>query len=645
MTIDAEQSWYVLKNDQQIGPIPEATFRQSIEEGLIRKTDLIWRQGLSTWTAAEELLEFGEDKPSRLKPPPLPKHAFLSPKIAQELAPPPLPKGFALSRLERNGQPVGAGSSFLALAPAEVSAHEHNHGASQTTTQKVSYLAQHWRGKLSLPTSYWFNGFLGYLIATFAVTAIGASSLLRTDFSPGLSLFSIIGVWATTFVVLCWQVVGTWRSATKHTKSNTTALWPAIAKVSLCIAVILTLAQFVSRGVPQIREMYRIYEGDEEVGKYRFRVLRDGQEMEFTGGITFGAAKEFDRFIEALGGLKLVHLNSRGGRISEAQKMGEIIRRHGLSTYVSGDCLSACTIIFLNGRDRLINAKSRVGFHQPYFPGMTEESKRDTIEFERRRLERLGVSPMFSRKANTYTPEQMWFPGASELLSEHVATRLVDASDYGISGLGLEALSDVQLQKILTDIPIYKAIQIADPVTFNDIAVRFISGFRRGVMLAELTDQISPLVETVFTARLPFAAEEQLIAYTNLAIRKQTRLFDVDPADCYFYLNSRKSSSTDTRVINDLLKEFLQQELILKASVIGSQLKIEMPTEQKAELLRARLVSKLKLDSKLDVSLLNAEEIRPERYRTYCLTSIAMLKAALDFPRKDRETLLRVLYK
>src|SRR5258708_32829027 len=113
--------------------------------------------------------------------------------------------------------------------------------------------------------------------------------------------------------------------------------------------------------------MYRIYEGDEEVGKYRFRVLRDGQEMEFTGGITFGTAKEFDRFIDALGGLKLVHLNSRGGRISEAQKMGEIIRRHSLSTYVSGDCLSACTIIFLNGRDRLINAKSRVGFHQPYF--------------------------------------------------------------------------------------------------------------------------------------------------------------------------------------------------------------------------------------------------------------------------------------
>lgn len=46
MTIDAQRSWYVLKNDQQVGPITEATFRQFVEEGLVTKTDLIWRRGL-----------------------------------------------------------------------------------------------------------------------------------------------------------------------------------------------------------------------------------------------------------------------------------------------------------------------------------------------------------------------------------------------------------------------------------------------------------------------------------------------------------------------------------------------------------------------------------------------------------------------
>ena len=59
--IDAERDWYVLKDDQQIGPIAEATFREFVSEGLIRKTDLIWRQGLPEWIAAEQVLEFNEE--------------------------------------------------------------------------------------------------------------------------------------------------------------------------------------------------------------------------------------------------------------------------------------------------------------------------------------------------------------------------------------------------------------------------------------------------------------------------------------------------------------------------------------------------------------------------------------------------------
>ena len=46
-------------------------------------------------------------------------------------------------------------------------------------------------------------------------------------------------------------------------------------------------------GLPQINELYNIFAGDQELGKYSFRVLRDGEELELSGGITFGAAKEF----------------------------------------------------------------------------------------------------------------------------------------------------------------------------------------------------------------------------------------------------------------------------------------------------------------------------------------------------------------
>ena len=490
MSRRADQSWYVLKNDQQIGPIPETTFRQSIEEGLIRKTDLIWRRGLSTWTAAEELLQFGEDKSSRLKPPPLPKHAFLSPKIAEELAPPPLPKKFALSNREEDRRSIETGR---ALVPAELSAQSASkspscegsgYGASTTTTKNAGYLAQHWSGQLSLPISYWFNGFLGYLIATFAVTAIGASSLLTTDFSPSISLLSMVGVWGTTFVVLSWQVVGTWRAATRYKSSNGKSLWSIAAKVSLCIAIFSTLAQFVNHVAPQIREMYGIYEGDEKGEAYAFRILRDGAELEFSGGIKFGAAKEFTRFIDAMGALKIIHLNSQGGRIEEAQRIGDIIKKRNLDTYVANSCLSACTVIFLSGKNRFITKSAKIGFHQPNFPGLTTEDRILLARREEGRLQRFGLSARFAKRVNEVAPEDMWIPGAAELISEGVATRIVDGSAFALSGINSTDITLEKSDRLLRGIPIYASIERMDMPTYQKILGIFFGGLRRENQLA-----------------------------------------------------------------------------------------------------------------------------------------------------------------
>jgi hypothetical protein len=91
--------------------------------------------------------------------------------------------------------------------------------------------------------------------------------------------------------------------------------------------------------------------------------------------------------------------------------------------------MSACTIIFLSGRERFISPESRIGFHQPNFPGMTDEVRRDAIAGEERRLRQLGVSAAFAHRANTAAPSDMWFPTTAELLSEHVATQLVNSGN------------------------------------------------------------------------------------------------------------------------------------------------------------------------------------------------------------------------
>jgi|ERR1700704_1010525 len=70
-------------------------------------------------------------------------------------------------------------------------------------------------------------------------------------------------------------------------------------------------------------------EGDEGLGENRFRLLRNGTELEYSGGIKTGMAKEFARMLDAASQVRVLHLNGVGGRIAEADLMAAAIRKLG----------------------------------------------------------------------------------------------------------------------------------------------------------------------------------------------------------------------------------------------------------------------------------------------------------------------------
>ena len=129
--------------------------------------------------------------------------------------------------------------------------------------------------------------------------------------------------------------------------------------------------------------------------------------------------------LKAMDNVRTVRINSNGGRIAEAQKISDMIRARGLSTYVTHQCVSACTIIFLGGTQRHLHVTAKLGFHQPYFRGMTANEQRASIAREQERLEKFGLSHAFAERANTASPSGMWYPEQSELLREKVVTTIV----------------------------------------------------------------------------------------------------------------------------------------------------------------------------------------------------------------------------
>ena len=287
-----------------------------------------------------------------------------------------------------------------------------------------NYFRRHWRGELSLPVSYWLNGFLIAVVVGVGFVLVKYLSSGSDEARPLLWLFSLIAAWVLAVLLTIWQAVGVWRSATRYQQGGK-SFWGGAAKALTTLGIVRLAFTFATVGVPQLAGIYEIVAGDARVGTHEFHILANGRTLDFSGGITFGVAQEFERFLNAMTGVMVVRLNSIGGRIQEAQRMSDMIKRRGLATFVVKDCLSACTIVFLGGKDRVIAPTARLGFHQPNFRGMTAADRSEAIAVELRRLQRLGLSKEFAERANSAAPDAMWYPDQAELIRERVATRVV----------------------------------------------------------------------------------------------------------------------------------------------------------------------------------------------------------------------------
>lgn len=97
--------------------------------------------------------------------------------------------------------------------------------------------------------------------------------------------------------------------------------------------------------------------------------------IEFAGRIERNDAMKLQSLVAAqpAGRPLVLRLNSQGGLISEAITIGRLVHQRGIKTEIAGrtsQCISACGLIFLGGRDastgrphRVKSAEARLAFH------------------------------------------------------------------------------------------------------------------------------------------------------------------------------------------------------------------------------------------------------------------------------------------
>ncbi|HEU0134595.1 MAG TPA: hypothetical protein VFR28_07210, partial [Allosphingosinicella sp.] len=261
-----------------------------------------------------------------------------------------------------------------------------------------NYFQRHWAGHLSLPVSYWVNNAL--LSALIAAGVEYAGHQIREN-GGSLSGLALMGLLYLAFSLLfwVWSSVGIWRSAYWHRRRGGMPGWGLAARTLVVLSAVAILFRSGDLAL-QTRELGTLAAGRDSMGSIaEMKVSGDGSELAVRGNLANGAAERFETLLAASPAVRRVVLKSPGGRMLEAERMAESIRKRRLDTRVEEYCMSACTSLLLAGRERMAPEQARIGFHQPSFPGMGAYDLRDAIERTRAEYLAAGVSDSFVSRA------------------------------------------------------------------------------------------------------------------------------------------------------------------------------------------------------------------------------------------------------
>jgi hypothetical protein len=433
--------------------------------------------------------------------------------------------------------------------------------APSKTSQPRSYnfIAKHWRGEYSLGVSYWLFGFL---IAIF--TALLSVTLGK--FSDALNLNTqnqgvmILSYYVVIITVSIWQIFGVTRSASAHVSRGGKRLWAVMANVMVCLGAFRLFASLIVDGVPLIREGVDMIRGTDNIPAYSLRLMRNNTELELAGGIPIGTTDAVRIMLDSSATVRVIHLNSTGGRITEANKLATLISQRQLITYTRTSCSSACALAFLAGRERYIGEQGRIGFHSASVNGSTGSHDLDVNASFREVLSRIGATSQFISKATTTSPQNMWFPTAEELKQQHIITAVVDSRYFGLSGVSDWRDANIIEQSLLKT-PVYAALSTFDTNNYAKLKKTVVEGVQGGRSIAEIQTDVQTLITgSIVPSYINRAPDSALIRYWRSQIAEVKFFGKTNPSHCVTFLGlDNKTPAIDlmAKIPKDLANEDL----------------------------------------------------------------------------------------
>lgn len=158
-------------------------------------------------------------------------------------------------------------------------------------------------------------------------------------------------------------------------------------------------------------------------------VAADRGELLIDGDLARGTARRLQAMLRADSNIRSIALESDGGLVDEAEQIGDLVAARGLVTVVRRRCVSACTLAFVRGRERLAEVGAKLGFHAPWVPAEGGGERQVPSDEERAAYVAAGIAADFVAEALAVPSTSIWFPENERLIGAKVVTALLTPDD------------------------------------------------------------------------------------------------------------------------------------------------------------------------------------------------------------------------
>ncbi|GJE27334.1 hypothetical protein LKMONMHP_2192 [Methylobacterium organophilum] len=257
-----------------------------------------------------------------------------------------------------------------------------------------------------------------------------------------------------------------------------------------------------------------------------------GHDIRLSGELGEGTADRLARLLAAHSGVERIHLTSEGGLVDEGNALGELIAAHRLVTYVPDYCVSACTLAFVRGRERLIVASARLGFHAPYETGPLGLDIQADSGPERAAYLAAGVTADFADTALAVASGDLWIPDPARLMRGNVATGVVGTDRFPDSSLDDGPDLAHARAAALRNVPLLSAFEGRAPQVIDAVAVRALGAYLEGRSEDAVLAGMQRDAARAAARALHGASDETLLALGRLLVRAMERAGPSHPQTC-----------------------------------------------------------------------------------------------------------------